>query len=73
MSALYLLFLPLFLPVDPKTDAAAEPNYAPDDQPIAAEQQGKQTPLSIPISPILLTLMLALDFATVLVSSYPDA
>ena len=57
----------------PETDTAAVIAYTPDDQPFAAEQQGKQTPLSIPISPISLPLILALDFATVLVSSYSDA
>ena len=66
-------FFPLFSSVDPETDAAAEYDYAIDVQPFAAKQQGKQPPLSIPISPISLPLMLALDFSTVLVSSYSDA
>ena len=38
-------FFPLFLPVDPETDAAAGYIYDPADQSFAAEQQGKQTPL----------------------------
>jgi hypothetical protein len=71
LSALYLLFLPpLFSPVDLETDGAAGYDYTVDDQPFAAEQQGKQPPLSIPISPISFPLILALDFATVLASSY---
>ena len=41
----YLLFLPLFLPVDPETDAAAGYIYDPADQSFATEQQGKQIPL----------------------------
>ena len=59
-------FFPLFLPVDPETDAAAEYDYTADDQAFAAEQHGKQPPLSIPISHISFPLILALDFATVL-------
>ena len=46
-------FFPLFLPVDPEADATAGYDYTTDDQVFAAEQQGKQTPLIIPISPIL--------------------
>ena len=38
-------FSPLFLPVDLETDTAAGYDYVVDDQPFAAEQQGKQTPL----------------------------
>lgn len=36
----YLLFLPLFLPVDPETDAVAGYIYDPANQYFAAEQQG---------------------------------
>ena len=53
---LYVIFIdssPLFLPVDPEADATAEYDYTTDDQVFVAEQQGKQTPLIIPISPIL--------------------
>ena len=48
----FIVSSPLFSPVDPETDAAAEYDYAPDDQPLSAELPGKQTPLIIPISPI---------------------
>jgi hypothetical protein len=58
-------FFPLFLPVEPETDAAAVIDYAPDDQPFAAEQQGKQNPLEHSDITYSLSLMLALDFATV--------
>ena len=73
ICAFYLLFLPLFLLVDPETDAAAGYDYTVDDQAFAAEQQGKQPPLSISILPIPFSLILSLDFATILVSSYSDA
>ena len=42
---LFIVSSPLFLPVDPKTDAAAGYIYDPTGQSFAAEQQGKQTPL----------------------------
>ena len=62
LSALYLLFLPIFLQVDPETNGAAGYDYTADDQAFAAEQQGKQPPLSIPILPIPFPLILALGF-----------
>ena len=54
-------FFPLFSPVDPETDAALVIDYVDDDPPSLLEQLGKQTPLSISISPISLPLMLALE------------
>ena len=65
-------FFPLFSPVDPETDVAPVIDYV-DDDPSLPEQPGKQTPLSIPISPISFALMLALDFVVVIVCSYSDA
>ena len=53
-------FFPLFSPVDPETDVAPVIDYV-DDDPSLPEQPGKQTPLSIPISPISFPLMLALE------------
>ena len=66
-------FFPLFSPVASETDAAAEYYYATDDQPFVAEQQGKQNPLDHSDITYSLSLMFALDFATVLASSYSDA
>ena len=40
LFALYLLFLPLFSPVDPETDAAPVIDYV-DDDPSLLEQPGK--------------------------------
>ena len=46
LFALYLLFLPLFSPVDPETDAAPVTDYISDDtSSFSAELPGKQTPL----------------------------
>ena len=45
LSASIYCFSPLFSPVDPETDAAAEYDYALDDQPLLAELPGKQNPL----------------------------
>ena len=54
MFALYLLFLPLFSPVDYETDtAAAQFDYGVDDPSYLPEQPGKP-PLDHQISPILL-------------------
>ena len=50
---IFIVSSPLFSPVDPETDAAVEYNYAPNNQTFLAELPGKQTPLIIPISPIL--------------------
>ena len=52
--------VPLCSPVDPETDDAAVIDYVTDD-PSLSEQPGKQTPLSIPISPISFPRMLALE------------
>ena len=70
MFALYLLFLPLFSPVDPETDAAPVIDYI-DDDPSLPEQPGKPSLWSSRYRPFY-TLMLALDFATVIVYSYSD-
>ena len=52
--------------VDPETDAdATEYDYAPDDQPLSAELPGKQNPLDHSYIAHSFSLMLALDFATV--------
>ena len=53
IGAIIYCFFPLFLPVDPETDAAAGYDYPPDDQPFVAEQRGKQTPLDHSYVPIL--------------------
>jgi hypothetical protein len=58
-------FFPLFSPVDSETDAAPEYDYAPDDQYLSAELPGKQTPLDYPYITHSFSLMLALDFTTV--------
>jgi hypothetical protein len=47
--------------VAPETDAARVIGFTPDDQTLAAELPGKQPPLNMPISPILFSLMLALE------------
>ena len=54
-------FFPVFSPVDPETDAATVIDYVTDDPSFLSEQPGKQTPLSIPVSPISFPLMLALE------------
>ena len=60
-----------FLSVDPETAVDAEYDYVPDDQFASAELPGKQTPLIIPISPILSLYIHALDFATIIVPVAP--
>ena len=65
-------FFPLFSLVDPETDVAPVIDYV-DDDPSLPEQPGKQTPLSIPISPISFPLMLALELLLLSVWSYSDA
>ena len=63
---------PCSLLVDPdtdivlETDAAQEPDDTVDDLAFAAEQPGKHPPLSMPISPILLSLVLALELLPLL-------
>ena len=52
--------------VDPKTDAAPEYDYVDDDQPLAAEVLGKQNPLDHSYIAHSFSLVLALDFATVI-------
>ena len=64
-------FFPLFSPVDPETDAAPVIDYV-DDDPSLPEQPGKP-PFDHPDVALFLSLMLALDFATVIVCSYSDA
>ena len=58
-------FFPLFSPVDFETDAAPEYGYAPDVQPLSAELPGKQNPLDHSYIAHSFSLVLALDFATV--------
>jgi hypothetical protein len=58
-------FFPLFSPVDPETDVAPEYDYVPDIQPLSAELPGKQNPLDHSYITHSFSLMLALDFATV--------
>ena len=65
LFALYLLFLPLFSPVDPETDAAPEYDYTLEDQPLSAKLPGKQNPLDHSYIAHSFSLMHALDFATV--------
>ena len=51
MFALYLLFSPPFLSVDPATaavDTVAEHDYYVDVQPLATELPGKQCPIPSP-------------------------
>jgi hypothetical protein len=54
----FIFFFPLFSPVDPETAEAPEDYYTTDDPSFPAELPGKQTPLIIPISPILSLLFL---------------
>ena len=67
-------FFPLFSPVDYETDAdATEYDYVTDDtSSFLAELPGKPPLWSSRYHPFY-TLMLALDFATVIVCSYSDA
>jgi hypothetical protein len=76
LFAVYLLcFLPLFSPVDLPTVAGAPViDYLVDDPPpLSAELPGKQNPLDHSDITHSFSLMLALDFATVIVCSYSDA
>ena len=74
MFALYLLFLPLFSSVDPETNADAPViDYVTDDpSSLSAELPGKPPLWSSGYRPFH-SLMLALDFATVIDCSYSDA
>ena len=61
LLAIYLLFLPLFSPVDYETDAAAAQfEYGVDDPSYLPEQPGKP-PLDHQISPTLFSILLALE------------
>ena len=71
MFALYLLFIPLFSPVDPETDVAPVIDYV-DDDPSLPEQPGKPPPVWSSRYRPFHSLMLALDFTTVIVCSYSD-
>ena len=64
-------FFPLSSPVDPETDAAPVIDYV-DDDPSLPEQPGKPPLWSSRYRPFH-SLMLALDFAIVIVCSYSDA
>ena len=66
MFALYLLFFPpLYCPIDPEAaiDDTAEYDSFVDDQSLATEHPGKQSPSPLHISPIFLYLILALGIA----------
>ena len=76
LFAMYLLFLPPpSLPIDPETaDDPPEYNYVVNDPSnFSAELPGKQNPLEHSYIAYSFSLMLALDFATVVDSSYSDA
>ena len=73
LFAFIYCFFPLFSPVDPEADVAAEYDYASDDQTFSAELPGKQTPLDHSYIAHSFSPMLALDFATVFHCSYSDA
>ena len=61
MFALYLLFLPLFSPVDYETDAAAAQfDYGVDDPSYLPEQPGKPPPL-ITRYRLFFSILLALE------------
>jgi hypothetical protein len=53
MPIIYLFPLSSILSVDPETAVNPEYDYVTDDPSFSAELPGKQTPLIIPISPIL--------------------
>ena len=54
-------FFPLLSPVDPETDVTLVIDYFDDDPSSRPSNQGGKPPLSILISPISFTLMLALE------------
>ena len=62
---LIFIVFPLFSPVDPETDVAPEYDYAPDVQSLSVELPGKQNPIDHSYIAHSYSLMLALDFATV--------
>ena len=59
-------FFPLFSPVYPETDVAAEYDYTPNDQTFSVELPGKQNPLDHPDIAHSLSLMLALELLLLL-------
>ena len=65
ISALYLLFLPPYSPVDPKTavDDTVECDDYVHDQPLATELPGKQSPSPLPDITYLFRIILALGIA----------
>ena len=67
------IVFPLFSPVDPEADAAPEYDCATDVQPLSADLPSKQSPLDHSYIAYSFSLMLALEFATIFVSSYSDA
>ena len=71
MFACIYCFFPLFSPIDPETDAAPVIGYV-DDDPSLPEQPGQPPLWSSPYRP-LHSLLLALEFATVIVCTYSDA
>ena len=74
LCACIYCFFPLFSPVDFETDADAAPviDYVTDDPTFLPEQPGKPPLWSSRYRPFH-SLMLALDFTTVIVCSYSDA
>ena len=70
LLSIYCFFF-LFSPVDPETNAGPVIDYV-DDDPSLPEQPGKPPLWSSQYRPFH-SLMLALDFATVIVCSYSDA
>jgi hypothetical protein len=71
---LFIVSSPPSSSIDPETTVDTPViDYIDDDPSFSPEQQGKQTPLIILISPIPFSLMLALDFFTVLDCTYSDA
>ena len=74
MFAVYLsVSSPLLFLVGPDTAVGPEYHYNHLRGSSSTKQPGKQTPLDHPYIGYSFPLMLALDFATVLVTSYPDA
>ena len=66
LFALYLLFLPPFLPVDPDTaadDTTVEYDYYVDDRTPTVELPSKQSPSHLPDITYLFRIILALGIA----------
>ena len=66
-------FFPLFSPIDPEADATLVIDYVVDEPSLSAKQPGKQTSLMHAYITYSISLMLALEFATVIALSYSDA